>query len=172
MKSRAFTLIELLVVVLIIGILSAIALPQYQKAVEKSRASQALIVLKSIWAAQQAFYLSNGTYAKSFEELDIDMPSWTENIKWSTYNPQIATQSNKDWSLQIDSNYLMLGRVSGPYTGAGFLIDMNNGEILCAERTDSHGFVYEKEAGSYCQKLFHATQTESMFSTLRAYKMP
>ena len=56
MKKQAFTLIELLVVVLIIGILAAIALPKYEVAVEKSRASEALINLKH---AQESYVINH-----------------------------------------------------------------------------------------------------------------
>ena len=68
---RGFTLIELLVVVLIIGILSAIALPQYQKAVFKSRVTHAIVYVKSVHDAQTVYYLANGHYANSAEDLDI-----------------------------------------------------------------------------------------------------
>ena len=76
-KNTGFTLIELLVVVLIIGILAAVALPQYQKAVEKTRVMNALSMLKSMAQAQEVHYIANGRYTTNPEDLDIDLPAGT-----------------------------------------------------------------------------------------------
>lgn len=74
MKNTAgFTLIELLVVVLIIGILAAVALPQYNKAVEKSRATEATIFLKNLETAETAYQLANGEFTNDLDALDIDV---------------------------------------------------------------------------------------------------
>ena len=69
--KTGFTLIELLVVVLIIGILAAIALPQYQKAVEKARITEAKTVLNAIAKAETAYYLYHGDFA-DLETLNRD----------------------------------------------------------------------------------------------------
>lgn len=75
-----FTLIELLVVVLIIGILAAVALPQYQKAVLKARSSEALVQGKALLDAEKAYVLSNGAMTMDLDALDVTLP---ENFQWT-----------------------------------------------------------------------------------------
>lgn len=76
-----FTLIELLVVVLIIGILAAIALPQYQKAVAKTRYASLKHMTKAIALAQEVYYLTNGEYSTNIEDLDIQWPESTSEFQ-------------------------------------------------------------------------------------------
>lgn len=73
--SRAFTLIELLVVVLLIGILAAIALPQYQKTIVKSRLTSAMPIINSLKKAFELYYTENGQYPEDMDQLLIQLPN-------------------------------------------------------------------------------------------------
>ena len=70
-RLGGFTLIELLVVVLIIGILAAMALPQYFKAVERSRMTEAVTLMDSVVKAQRRKFMQTNRYAETFEGLDV-----------------------------------------------------------------------------------------------------
>ena len=156
MNTKAFTLIELLVVVLIIGILSAIALPQYRKAVEKSRGVQALVLLKALDQAQRAYHLANGNYSNSFAELDVSVP-------WGGSDTQV---SNQDWKIFLyndtnpndnyTANRIYATRLSGPYANCGFAVmyDTFQNKVVCHEPTT------RTNSGDFCQKLFAGTKLD------------
>ncbi len=84
-----FTLIELLVVILIIGILAAVAMPQYQVAVLKSRTVQAWARAKVVRDAEQSYFLAHGIYTSILDNLDIDWPECIFDEEKSSVNGNI-----------------------------------------------------------------------------------
>ena len=172
-NNQAFTLIELLVVVLIIGILAAVALPQYQKAVEKSRAVQAITLLKSVYNAAKAYQLANGSWPTSFDELAVEIP-WTGTANAINLGHHLQGKSNADWSIQIRNSGSMstvrgvvITRLSGTYKGAAFYIysvpehpQYSADELLCVEMVSGSvdtSYKFNKSTGDYCKKIMKGT---------------
>lgn len=103
--SAGFTLIEMLVVVLIVGILSAIALPQYQDAVEKSRVSEALINARAILDGIQRFQQARPDISVStFDQIaDVDLKGG-RRTRFNMYE-------TKNFRYQIENQLLVVTRL-------------------------------------------------------------
>jgi len=72
-NKKGFTLIEILVVVLIIGILAAIALPQYKMVVAKTKFGTLKTNAKVLADAAERYYLIHNTYPSNYDDLDVEI---------------------------------------------------------------------------------------------------
>ncbi len=84
-KDEGFTLIELLVVIIIIGILSAIALPAFLNQANKAKQSEAKTVVGSMNRAQQAYFTEKGYFAAKadFGNLGLGVATQTDNYDYT-----------------------------------------------------------------------------------------
>ena len=170
--KKGFTLIELLVVVLIIGILAAIALPQYKKAVWKSRAAELQTLTKSMMTAQLAFYTETNRLPTTFTALDLEFPCTQDPALASSYGfTEVCVKDNK-YALALAGKTMAAMFLDGPYAGAGFAgaaavqvngVPMKIGEMYCAQPSTDFGF---------CNKLFSGTSIGPVDGGYYMYKLP
>jgi prepilin-type N-terminal cleavage/methylation domain-containing protein len=132
MKNKAFTLIELLVVVLIIGILAAIALPQYRYAVEKAKYTALIPEMKALYNAIQIFILTNGRNPQSLADLDIE-----------------ASDKIKDQSIETGKFYVhaSIGNYQAKNSVWLTIMEKNNFKLNCET------FVSNKHGVKLCKEL-------------------
>ena len=105
-----FTLLELVIVVLVVAILSAVALPQYQRAVAKSRYKSMFPIAKAIGLGQEHFYLTQGHYANKLADLDVSTtPDYTADISVAlhsdNYSNYVMTTHKKLNNTLVMYNY-------------------------------------------------------------------
>lgn len=128
-KEEGFTLIELLVVIIIIGILSAIALPSFLSQANKAKQSEAKQYLASINKGQQAFYVENGSFTSGISDLGLGIKTATGNYTYSLTINGAGTAS-----ISVGQTSSTSGALNG-YAGAVYLTgdqgSVNSESILC-----------------------------------------
>ena len=164
MKNKSgFTLIEMLVVVLIIGILAAVALPQYQKIIAKSKSAQMYEAVSEIAKTAQIFYIVNGSWPSSFDDLDIDYElSDVEDSACGSSSNIGGIKTNGEFEFLIANrpsfSQVSVRLVKGPYKCTGFsmffrypsYLNLEN-KLLCYEKGTSDMRGSKNQQGDFCE---------------------
>ena len=172
MKSnKGFTLIEMLVVVLIIGILAAIAVPQYQKAVMKAELHKGIPLVESLYQAQQAYFLANGEFAQNLDILDVSVPkddncTKTQSAAISSYTCDFGRIGLVDSfsNVQFLTKNKQIAYLHYLTDFKGNDLERKAGEVWCFANPDN------KQAQDVCEQLGGVYQEANNNSWLR-YKI-
>ena len=145
--KKGFTLIELLTVVLIVGILAAIATPQYRKSINRARVAEAQQALPAIYESAERWMLENAQTTTNnlgnFKQLDVELKgrvSPTNSKKWLTDNFEYSFQTQKGGSPTAK-----IIKTGDKYNG--LVVSYDGNEFACCPPSGS------AKAG-YCTELF------------------
>ncbi len=140
--NKGFTLIELLVVVLIVGILSAVALPQYQTAVERSRATEALSQMSAIRESMERYRSQREAWPLSLNKLDVDTPKTVS-----------GDYGGKHFSIYMSTNTVCAQRFGAhPYTLCTVITEDADNGTFTSYRTCSPSSG-DAHAQDYCNAI-------------------
>ncbi|WP_424245960.1 prepilin-type N-terminal cleavage/methylation domain-containing protein [Elusimicrobium posterum] len=132
--KKGFTLIELMVVVLIIAILASVALPQYNRSVEKSRASEAMLTVKSLGDSVKRYMLERDTYPDHNQfkrKIDVEIPN-SQNFHFSISGSDTSNVKTVNAMRKSGSNYYTIEYIIDSKTRP-----QDNGKILCKAYTSN-----------------------------------
>lgn len=185
-KAKGFTLLEMLVTVIIVTVLAAVGVMEYRKVIERTRAMEAISLLRSLYHAEKMYQMTHGSFANSLASLSLSFKG--EKIKctqnnqspcWGYYNTE-GIKGDK-WSVELEKGKnpsISVGRIEGPYSGAGFFIQLERKDgiqyplekVACVENAKGR-FKYKKKDGTYCADVMDGT-FYSQSASSRKYEIP
>ena len=139
-----FTLLELLMVVIIIAILAAMALPQYVKVAEKSRATEAYNILGAIRSAENRYRAQspNNDYTGTLADLDVEIPATFQD--WNT--PDLTNITGNAGAGVPSKGFVTMARKQGDFKDQTIGLQLGDGgrcgtfkpvftaDVTCAQR--------------------------------------
>ncbi len=136
-NTKGFTMMELLVTVLLIGILAAMAMPQYVKVVEKQKGTEAVNILAVIGKSQERYFAVNEKYTSDFADLDSDLVDFNTKAaaKGSSYN-------TKYFVFLLDGTDDTVSKVKATRRGnESYILERNytTGEVCCRNDNTADG---------------------------------
>jgi prepilin-type N-terminal cleavage/methylation domain-containing protein len=100
-RAAGFTLVELAIVVVIIGVLSALAVPHFMTTVERTKAAEAFDYLQTVQSAQQRYHARQGQYADDLAKLDVKLPAPSYFAVGTMAVPSGASSFETGWELTL-----------------------------------------------------------------------